>query len=180
MKIIWGIFLLFFYIILILASHIFIINFLPYPFNHINVIFVLSLLLLTVSSDRRIILLALIISYFSELFSSIPFGIGTFSLLSSLFIINWFQFNILTNRSISMIFLSAILGITLYRLLFIILLSIYNYFSSLPTLPYKEIITDAGWEILLSSLLLFLLYIINAKIIRLLRPSSRRNISMYG
>ncbi len=180
MKIIWGIFLLFFYIILILASHIFIINFLPYPFNHTNVIFVLSLLILTLSSNNKMIWLTLIISYFSELFSSIPFGIGTFSLLFSLLIINWFQFNILTNRSISMIFLSAVLGITLYRLLFITLLTIYNYFSNLPVLPYKEITTDAGWEILLSSLLLFVLYIINAKIIRFLRPSSRRSISMYG
>jgi hypothetical protein len=168
------------YIVFILVAHIFIINFLPYPFNHINFIFTISLLLITVSSDTKMLWLILIVSYCSELFSSMPFGVSTASLLISLLIINWFQLNILTNRSVYMIFLSAILGITLYRIVFIVLLTTHNYFLNLGALPYAEIIVETGWEILLSSLVLFILYAVNAKFIKFLRPSSRKNLSMYG
>ena len=172
--------LLFIYLVLILTAHIFIVNFLPYPFNHTNIIFAIFLLTITVSINNHTIWLVLITAYFSELLSSIPFGIGTASLLISLLIINWFQFNILTNRSIYMVFLSAVLGITLYRLLFIGLLTVHNYFFTLPTLPYKEIMVDAGWEILLSSLALFILYIIYNRIQKFFNPSARNRIQLYG
>lgn len=170
----------FVYLVLILTVHIFIINFLPYPFNHINIIFTIFLLIITVSTNNRVIWLILITAYFSELLSSIPFGISTAALLLSLLIINWFQCNILTNRSVYMIFLSAILGIILYRVLFVIFLTVHNYFFNLPGLPYKEITLDAGWEIVLSSLLLFLLYGIHARVLKFLHPSARNHIQIYG
>lgn len=180
MKLLSRIIALAIYLIIILAAHIFIINFLPYPFNHINIIVALFLLIITVSVNNRVIWLALAVSYVAELFSSIPFGIGTISLLCTLFIINWFQFNILTNRSVYMIFLSAVLGITLYRVLFVSFLTVHSSFRSLPGLPYKEIIADTGWEILLSSLLLFVLYFINTHIIKLLHPGARKDTRLYG
>ncbi|OGH91797.1 MAG: hypothetical protein A2534_04705 [Candidatus Magasanikbacteria bacterium RIFOXYD2_FULL_39_9] len=167
-------------IFLILAAHIFVVNFLPFPFSHINIIFSLSLLILTISPSSRVLWLALITSYVSELFSSIPFGIGTAALFISLLIINWFQLNILTNRSVYMIFLSAILGISLYRALFVLLLTVNNYFYSLAPLPYREILADAGWEVLLSSLLLFFLYLLDVKFLRHFRSSSSKSIRMYG
>lgn len=179
MRLLWGTIKLFIYIVLILALHIFIVNFLSFPFNHINIIASLFLLLLTVSTNKRVLWLALIISYFSELFSSVPFGIATAALLTSLLIINWFQMNILTNRSVYMIFLSAILGIALYRIIFIFLLAAYNYFFNLPNLPYKEIMADAGWEIMLSSIALFVLYFLDAKLLRPLR-TPRRSFQLYG
>lgn len=180
MQILWKIIAFFFYIFLILVAHIFVVNFLPYPFNHINIIFSFPLLLLIISPSKKVLWIALIISYISELLSSIPFGVGTASLFISLLIINWFQLNILTNKSIYMIFLSAVLGIALYRVLFVFLLTMNNYFYNLNPLPYKEIILDARWEILLSSLLLFFLYILDAKFIRYFRSSSSRSVSMYG
>ncbi len=180
MQTLWRIIIFFLSIFLILASHIFVVNFLPFPFNHINIIFSLSLLVLTISPSSKALWLALITSYISELFSSIPFGVGTSSLFISLLIINWFQINILTNRSVYMVFLSATLGIALYRALFVLLLTVNNYFYSLPPLPYKEIIADAGWEVLLSSLLLFVLYLLDTKFLRRLRSSSSRSVHMYG
>ncbi len=179
MKIVWKAIMLCIYVTLILTTHIFIVNFLPYPFNHTNIIFVVLLLLLIVAPSKKIFWLGLVISYFSELLSSIPFGIGTSALLASLLTINWFQLHILTNRSVYMILLSAILGITLYRILFVLLLTIYNYFYNLPGLPYKEILADTGWEVLLSSILLFLMYLFDLKFLKYLH-SSARNARMYG
>lgn len=180
MQTLWKIIMFFLSIFLILASHIFVVNFLPFPFSNINIIFSLSLLILTISPSSKALWLALITSYISELFSSIPFGVGTAALFISLLIINWFQLNILTNRSVYMIFLSATLGIALYRSLFVLLLTVHNYFYNLPPLPYKEIVADAGWEVLLSSLLLFFLYLLDTKFLRRLRSSSSKNIHMYG
>ncbi len=180
MKLFWKAIKLIFYIVLILSAHIFIVNFLPFPFNQINIIFSSLLLFLTISPGKNSMWLALIISYFSELFSSIPFGIATAALLISLLIINWFQLNILTNRSLYMVFLSAILGIILYRILFICLLTINNYFHNLPVLPYSEIVIDAGWEVLLSSLMVFALYFLNYVWLKYWHKSSTNNTRIYG
>ena len=163
MKILWRTLLLFLTILLILVAHIFVVNFLPFPFDHINIIFSSLLLMLTVTSDKKVIWLALVISYFSELFSSIPFGVGTAALIASLLIINWFQLNILTNRSVYMVFLSALLGLSAYRFLFVLFLTANNYFFNQGALPYKEIAANAGWEILLSSLAVFLFYIVGSQ-----------------
>jgi hypothetical protein len=172
-KLLWKILTLFFTVLLILTTHIFVVNFLPFPFNHINITLSWLLILSTVKLDKKSIWLGLIISYFLELFSGTPFGIGVATTILTLLVISWFQLNILTNRSGYMIFLSLLLGTTFYRALFIIFLTVNNYFSRLPTLPYKEIITDAGWEILLSSIILFLVYFIGVSFLKRLNMLSR-------
>lgn len=159
-------FLLFLTILFILTLHIFVINFLPYPYNHINTVFALLLLALTINPGPQIIWSAIIISYFFELLSGTPFGIGLLSFVISFFIINWFQLNILTNRSIHIIFISAVSGMIFYRLLFFGLLAVYNTVMGLPIFPQKETIIDIGWEILFSSLLVFFLYFIYTKLLK--------------
>ena len=171
MRLLWRTLRFFITIPLIVIAHIFVINFLPFPFNHINTALSLLLLFLTVSSDKKIIWLGLIVSYLLELFSGAPFGIGMAATIISLLAVNWFQLNILTNRSGYIVFLSILLGITLYRILFVIFLAIGDYFSHQKALPYKEIIADAGWEILLSSVVLFLLYIIGSKFLKRFNPA---------
>ena len=180
MKLLWRTLLLFLTILAILTVHIFVVNFLPFPFNHINIIVSLLLLLLSVTSNKKALWLALVISYFSELFSSIPFGIGAAAIILSLVIINWFQLNILTNRSVSMVFFSALFGITLYRTLFVIFLTANNYFFNKGILPYKEIMADAGWEILFSSLALFLFYLVGAKLLKRLNRAYTKSERVYG
>lgn len=180
MRFLWRILLLFLTIFSILIAHIFVVNFLPFPFSSINITFSLLLLFLTFRSDKKVIWLGLIVSYFSELFSGSPFGIGIAATIISLLAINWFQLNILTNRSGYMVFLSLLLGITLYRILFVVFLAISRYFLHQETLSYKEIIVDAGWEILLSSVVLFLLQLIGSKFIKRLNLTPVKSGVMYG
>lgn len=180
MRLLWRTLRFLLAILLILTAHIFVINFLPFPFNHINITFSLLLLFLTIGSDKKIIWLGLIVSYFLELFSGAPFGIGMIATIISLLVINWFQFNILTNRSEYMVFLSLLLGITLYRILFVIFLAAGNYFSHQKAPPYKQIVADAGWEILLSSVVLFLLYVIGSKFLKRLNPARAKSGVAYG
>jgi hypothetical protein len=171
MRQLWRTLRFFITISLIVIAHIFVINFLPFPFNHINITFSLLLLLLTLNSNKKIIWLGLVVSYFLELFSGAPFGIGMAATIISLLIINWFQLNILTNRSGYMVFLSLLLGITLYRILFVMFLAVNKYFFHQKALAYKEIIVDAGWEIFLSSVILFLLYLIGSKFLKRFNPA---------
>ena len=79
-----------------------------------------------------------------------------------------------------MMFLSLLLGITLYRTVFIIFLTVYNYFLRQQTLSYKEIIIDAGWEISLSSVVLFLIYFVGSEFFKRLNPGYAKSIRIYG
>ncbi|MEK7131308.1 MAG: hypothetical protein AAB797_01050 [Patescibacteria group bacterium] len=180
MRLLWRALRFFITISLILVAQIFVVNFLPFPFNHINITFSLLLLFLTISSDKKIIWLGLIISYFSELFSGAPFGIGMAATIISLLIINWFQLNILTNRSGYMIFLSLLLGIALYRILFVMFLAVNKYFFHQKSLSYKEIIATAGWEILLSSVVVFVLYFLYRTFLKRFNPLRKPPKILYG
>lgn len=171
MKFLQKILFLFLAVLLILIAHIFVINFLPYPFNHLNTVFGLLLFFLTIKPSRQIIWLAIILGYFLELLSGIPFGIGQASLIISLLIINWFQLNILTNRSAYIIFISAIIGMIFYRALFFTLLIIHNYFFNSSLLPGKEVFVDIAWEVLFSALEVFILYFVYSR----LTKTSRKN-----
>jgi len=179
LQLFWRTLRFIFIIFAILITHVFVINFLPSPFNHINITFSLLLLFLTANSDRKIIWLGLIVSYLSELFSGAPFGIGMASTIISLLVINWFQLNILTNRSGYMVFLSLFFGVTLYRAIFILFLTVNNYFSHQEPLSYREIITIAGWEILLSSVVVFILYFLYSLFLKSLNPARKKSGMIY-
>lgn len=155
----------------ILSAHIFVVNFLPFPFNKINLIISVLVFSMTINQDKNIIWLGLIISYIAGLFSSAPFGISIIATVAALLAVNWFQLNILTNRSGYMVFLSLLLGVALYRGLFLVFLTVNNYFTHKPALLFREIITNAGWETLLSALVLFVFYSITVKLIKKLNPA---------
>lgn len=148
-----------------LTGQIFIINFLPYPLNQINFIFAILLAFITAEDVKKVFWLALTVSYFSDLFSGSPFGIGIAATLISLFFIKWLQSNIFTNRSVYMVLLSAVIGVTLYRFLSIIFLTVNNYFAGQTvTRYYGQISAEVLWEISLSAALSLVFYILRYKI----------------
>ena len=75
----------------LLTTQIFIINFLPYPFNQINFIFSVLLAFITAGETKKVFWLALTVSYFLDLFSGSPFGVGIAATLISLFFIKWLK-----------------------------------------------------------------------------------------
>lgn len=157
-----------------LTAHIFMVNFFPFPYNRINAVFTILIFILITRQTRWVIWLALILSCFLELLSGIPFGIGQSSLIISLLVINWFQLNILTNRSAYIIFLLTFTGIIFYRFIFFTFLIIYNYFSGNPLIPGNFFI-GIFWEALSSALVVFILYIIYTKFVKVIRKNFRMN-----
>ncbi len=180
MKLLWKMFSIFLTILLILIMHIFIINFLPFPFNRINVAFSLLLLLSIINPDKKIIWLGLIISYFLELFNGVPFGAGILATLTGLLATNYLRINALTGRSWRTMFSSLTFGIIIYRTSLILTLFINNYFFHHGLFPYKEMVMNAGWEILLSSAFIFLIYIITANFLNRSKLTLLKNKPMYG
>ncbi len=160
-------------IFFILTLHIFVINFLSFPYNHIHIVFSCLFFLFTIRPSRQVLWITIITAYFFELFSGTPFGIGQAALIFSLLTIHWFQFNILTNRAVHIIFISSVLGMIFYRLLYFGLLFVYNYFATHPTWPSREVIADIAWEIFFSSFFVSLLYFVYSKFLKSFRKQIR-------
>jgi len=162
---------LLFTVVLIITLQIFVVNFLPYPFNYINIIFLSMLWLVIIASDTRVFWLGLLILYICDLFTSSPFGINSSAMLISLVIAGWFLLNIFTNRSLYMVFLSSATGLILYRILFFGFMGIYNFLTHQPLFPGAEILSDVMWEVLLSSSVLLVFYFVSSKFIKKLDPN---------
>ena len=147
-----------------------IINFLPYPANQISIIGLLivwSLLLKTSFSIYYVMLLV----FLFELFIGLPFGVGIISAVSVIYIMRWVLTHILTNRSTYTIILATIITIVLYRLLFFIMLYIFDFFFNNKTIVSIEIIYNIGWEILITTVISFVTYVLLYRIFKQINPS---------
>lgn len=131
---------------------------LPFPFNQINLIFIYVVWLNVNNSSGRVLRIALLLSFFTELFSSSPFGFSTLALLLSLIVLQWFLNNIFTNHSWYVVMITGGISLIGYRLLFFVLLIIAHVFS--PKLMAFDIIpwTNITIEALMSALGLTLFY----------------------
>ncbi|OGH70343.1 MAG: hypothetical protein A2754_00230 [Candidatus Magasanikbacteria bacterium RIFCSPHIGHO2_01_FULL_47_8] len=147
-------------ILAIFIAHSAVVNFLPFPINRINIVY-MALLWLTVNKGTAtVIWLALILSFLTELFSSTPFGVDMAALLMSLIFLNWFLLNIFTSHSWYTVFFSGLIGFICYRvlgLLFLVLAMIVGHGSL--SFNYR-LITNFLLEAALTSLTLTLLYLI--------------------
>lgn len=147
------------FLILILGIfflHLFVINCLPTPFNHINVIFLAILWLIILSVSKDALMVSLPLAFLLELYTSQFFGIYSLSLIISLSVINWFLMNIFTNRSIYIMFLSCFFGLFLYKFLFIVLIILGDfllYFKRNLFFSWESYLLESFWEIILTSFL---------------------------
>lgn len=157
-------------IFFILVAQIFVINFLPFPFDHINVIILSLLWLIILSNKPATIWLILLLSWLTELFSATPFGVDLIALMATLLITSWLLTHVLTNRSIYLAFLLALLGLVIYRSIFFILLICLNFLKPSFVLN-KEIIIAVTWEIILTGAASCVLYLFGYKLIKKIDPS---------
>lgn len=155
----------------IFIIHLAAINLLPYPFSHLNVVFLLFTWLIIFSGQTKILYLGLPLAFLLELYSPAPFGVITLSFLISLSLVSWFLFNLLTNRSLYIVFLAGFSGLLLYRFLFILILFILNLFKGGAPLLLPEVLLNIFLEIILTSLALVVFYFLTSLFIRRLNPA---------
>ena len=141
-----------------------------YPINHINFIFLVMLWLIIFYGRTRIVWIFLPLAFLIEIFSSVPFGINSISLLVSFFILYWLMFNIFTNRSVLTIFLLAVIGMSLYRFLYLLILFILTFFDYDFYFSWEIIYTQIIAEIAITALIATLVYLIASLFIKRLDP----------
>lgn len=146
-------------IFLISVANIFVINFFPFPYSRINLIFLYLLLVLIVDPDNSVVLWqGLALAFVSELFSSTPFGINMLSCMGTLVVSQWMLKNIFTNRSSYIVFLMSVLSIVLYRFQYFTYLSAGDFINHSVNSLNLHTFIGVFWEAFLTSAILFVLY----------------------
>lgn len=144
-------------------------EFLPFPFNHINVIFLGLVWLVLFTNSTTVLWLVLPPALLLELFSPLPFGLNSFALVVGLCVSSWLLTVLFTNHSSSIAFLVGLIGMTVYRILFLLLIffaSFFNYqlvFSGSIALEWLS-------EIFLTNVLLVLVYFTSQRFFKRLQP----------
>lgn len=142
-------------------------NLLPEPWSRVNLIMVMAVWFL-IFQERygKYIWLVFGLSLFTELFHSTPFGLNTVSLFFSLYFLDWFLVNVLTNRFFLIVFLAGTVGTIAYRAVYLLLIYFFGFFGGPSVVLNSDVFVSIGWETLNSSALLtliYLVYILSAK-----------------
>ena len=154
----------------IFILHIGVANTLPYPFNNINIIFLILAWQIFFNNRPQAIWYMLPLAFLTELFTSAPFGINSISLFVSLIATKWLLDNLFTNRSVYIVFLSSVLSLAIYRLVFILLSYFINLFFYHIKISLTSFFADVGVEIILTSILMTGFYFINFFFIKKFNP----------
>jgi hypothetical protein len=162
----------FFLITSVIFAHIAVGNFLNYPFNQINILFLFLLWQIIVYRQiKNIYLLALIFGFFLDLFSVNPFGAHLSSMILAIIATEFVLRIFFTGRSIYIIFLSSLIGIIIYRLTFFSLLFILSIFTKDLIILNYNFFYNLFWEIFLNVGVIFLIYLITHQFIKALNPA---------
>ncbi|HRY36300.1 MAG TPA: hypothetical protein P5230_00255 [Candidatus Magasanikbacteria bacterium] len=154
----------------IFIAHIWVNNVLPYPFEHINLIFAFLFIYLLTDENAQALWYALILGLFLELFVSASFGVTMLSLYFCILSTSWLLTYFLTNRSFYIVTLAAAISMFIYRIYFLGLNSIFNFFFKRNFLYTSRTAADYAYEMALTALFVMLVYLLLSRIIKKLNP----------
>lgn len=153
--------------ILLTVAHVVFKIFTPFPFNQINFIFLVTILLIIFKDYSQVFILILIPTFFLELFSTYPFGINSAALILSISILGWFLKNIFTNHSFYIVFLISILSMLWYHLIFLLIAYIFHFFSpfsfNISTQNLREWLTEILFTSGTTTILYLLISVFNKR-----------------
>ncbi len=157
-------------ILAIFILHIAAVNFLPFPLNRINLMFLALVWLAINKGIAYVVWVGLILSFLAELFSPAPFGVNMAALLGSLIILDWFLANVFTNHSWYIVFFSGLIGLICYRVGFFLFLGAVAIIKQ-DTLSFNlPLVTDIALEVVLTATTLAGLYLATALFLKRLDP----------
>ena len=152
--------------------NIFVINFFPFPYDRINVIFLYLFGIVIVRPEENGVLWqGMALSYISELYSDSAFGINMLSCVGALLVAQSLLKNIFTNRSSPIVFFVSVTGILSYRAIYFILLSASDFFNHSLISVNISSLAGAVYESLLTSGLLFIAYFVGSRFSRKFDPN---------
>ncbi|HNU95897.1 MAG TPA: hypothetical protein PKH95_00620 [Candidatus Magasanikbacteria bacterium] len=154
----------------IFIAHIWVNNVLPYPFDHINIIFAFLFLFLLMEKIEQTLWYALIFGLWLELFVSSSFGVTLISLYFCLLTTVWLLTYFLTNRSFYIVTLAAAASMFIYRIYFLGLNSIFNFFIKKNFLYTSRTIADYAYEMALTALFVMVTFLFLSVWLKKLNP----------
>ncbi len=144
-------------------------EFFPFPFNRINIIFLSLVWLMLFTNSTSVLWVVLPPTFLIELFSPLPFGLNSLSLIVGLLVASWLLVVLFTNHSSSIAFVVGMIGMTVYRLVFLLFLCIASF------LHYRIVFSSniaLEWlaEIFLTNVLLVMVYFLSQRFFKRLQP----------
>ena len=109
---------------------------LPSPWNRINSIFIVLVLLLLMSETGLVIWLAFATHFFVELYAATPFGTILFSSTVGMLATFWLYQYFFTNKSWYTALAVSGMSLVFYRLLYVTLLLVLHGAGVVPTIPW--------------------------------------------
>ncbi|MFA7653610.1 MAG: hypothetical protein WCX97_01010 [Candidatus Magasanikbacteria bacterium] len=170
LKRLWQFIKIIFFVAVIVLTQIFVINFLPFPLSAINIAVVAVLWYLMFSLDLQILFLVIPVAFFLEIFSAESFGIIISALVISLAIVGWVLSSVFTNRSPLIVFLSGLISVVLYRVLFFVGLLIFGDASASIIWSSQNLLSNLFYESVLTASVLVISYLITLLLIKKFRP----------
>jgi hypothetical protein len=155
--------------LVLVVLHIFFKEFLPYPWVNFNFLFLMMIWLTIAIGTTQVLWLTLLPAFIIELFSSTPFGLQSIAIVVSIAILNWILLNVFTNHSVLIVLLAGLVGIIIYRSIFVVFYFLSAFLDSTFSITSQTLI-DWGWEAFFTTLWLTLFYVISSLFIKKFKP----------
>ncbi len=155
---------------MLVLVHNVLVDILAYPFDLINIVYVALVWWLIYNPGVRTNTLIIATAFFAELYSATSFGIVLTSFAVSLLATDWMLKNVFTNHSWYMVFLTGVLSIAVYRVLYILGIVFTFVFLHTGSIPNSKIILDIVQEIIFSSTLLVIVYFVSHTFSKKMNP----------
>ncbi len=171
MKFLWKIILFLIFTALLYLAQVSVWEMLPSPINKINIIFLFFVLMSAFLTVGKFLWLIVPLAFYLEIYSSAPFGVSSLSFYLGVLFLNFILINFLTNRSAFTVFLSCLLGLLAFRVVYVVMLFTTDFFSHSGFPPnLLQVALSALLESVLSACLGVLFYLLVIFIIKKIRP----------
>ena len=140
------------------ALHLGISFLLPYPFNKINIIFVIVLFFILRGSSGAIVWFSFLLHYLIELYATSPFGVILFSGTMSTLAIYTLSHSMFSSAKPTVALGLATTGMLVYRTIYSGALFLAHFILDIPLNLGPQLIKLYAWELFLTTILVFLVY----------------------
>ncbi len=131
---------------------------LPYPLSKVHVLMIALVLIMLRTQSGSVVWLSLVFYFLTELYALSPAGVVLFSGTIGMLFLYWFFQSSVTNRSYIAAVALAVLGVIIFRTLYIVSLAGVSFFSEYTMPPVGRLIPLFGWEILMTAIGMSLVY----------------------
>ena len=131
---------------------------LPYPWSNINLLISFLLIFLSFWGSGSIVWLAFFAGFLSDLYSDVYFGVFSITFTATFLIIYWLYYEIFTNRSIWSLTIMSVVTFLIFHFIYSVLTVINGILPKVTFLKYY------AWEVLLTTIFVFIVYFILEKV----------------